>query len=765
MRTLSLLGLLLLHCAPGRGIEVTVAGLTADLQGLGVAVSFPDEPALRWPAQQLGREERFVLRLPDRPWREVVIDIAGLNQAGCQRAAGQGRAGPGQAVDIALVRLPREQWGCRLVIDKAGGGRGRVAAEKGEIDCPLEDGTCTATFAPGTPLRLLATPEKERAFFAGWSGACAGRGACEVVIGSGITRVVAGLLPRRVCQAGFCWENPLPQGNHLSALWVSAEDDAWAAGGAGTVLRWNGAYWAVVRLAGPREEITGLWARTGNDVWAVGAGGLVLHFDGATWMRREIAPPRRLQAVWGRGERAAWAVGEAGTVLRWDGAAWRAIESGTTQRLAAVWGCGERDVWAAGDAGTVLRWDGAAWRTVPAGTDRDLAAVFCTGDAVWIAGAGGTARRWDGAAFVPVAGADADLTAVWGSAPGDIWLAGRGGALYHHDGSPAPLVLTHSDTRSDLLAVRGAGPSSGFAVGRNGTIVRWNGAFWTSATNGHREDLLHLSTHRSHPVVVINDRGSTFERQAPGWILTGSSHGGPYHAGHLVDGSWLAGPDGLVLHRDSLEGTSWRRIPADTAEPLWGIGQFFALPDEAWAVGGKATVLRWTRGGSFQSMRHPLSGTDRTLYAVDGAGANVWMAGDRGTLLRWNGSALVQVPSGTTARLRGLWVGARVRLPDVWAVGDGGTVLRSTGGDLATLPSGTTANLRAVTGFQSGVVWIVGEGGTVLRWDGRALSSVPAPVANHLYAVAGSSPGEIWVAGEGGAILHYAASNPQGGPR
>ena len=41
---------------------------------------------------------------------------------------------------------------------------------------------------------------------------------------------------RKVCsQDGWCWENPLPHGHTMNALWGTSAQDIWAVGDAGIV--------------------------------------------------------------------------------------------------------------------------------------------------------------------------------------------------------------------------------------------------------------------------------------------------------------------------------------------------------------------------------------------------------------------------------------------------------------------------------------------------------------------------------------------------
>lgn len=65
-----------------------------------------------------------------------------------------------------------------LSVTKAGAGTGGVTSSPSGIDCGA---TCSASFASGTPMTLVAAPTGS-GIFAGWSGACSGTGTCNLVM-------------------------------------------------------------------------------------------------------------------------------------------------------------------------------------------------------------------------------------------------------------------------------------------------------------------------------------------------------------------------------------------------------------------------------------------------------------------------------------------------------------------------------------------------------------------------------------------------------
>ena len=65
-----------------------------------------------------------------------------------------------------------------LSVTTAGTGTGTVTSDQGGIACPT---ACSATYAGGQMVNLIATPGGS-SFFAGWTGACTGSGACSVTM-------------------------------------------------------------------------------------------------------------------------------------------------------------------------------------------------------------------------------------------------------------------------------------------------------------------------------------------------------------------------------------------------------------------------------------------------------------------------------------------------------------------------------------------------------------------------------------------------------
>src|SRR2546429_9871978 len=84
-----------------------------------------------------------------------------------------------------------------------------------------------------------------------------------------------------VCSSdGWCWSNPLPQGNTVISVWGTASTDVWAVGASGTILHSDGSAWSASESGTPNYTLRGVWGSASTDVWAVGGGGTTLHWDG-----------------------------------------------------------------------------------------------------------------------------------------------------------------------------------------------------------------------------------------------------------------------------------------------------------------------------------------------------------------------------------------------------------------------------------------------------------------------------------------------------
>lgn len=178
----------------------------------------------------------------------------------------------------------------------------------------------------------------------------------------------AACAPGRICNEGFCWEAPLPQGNSLTAVHAVAADNVYAVGKRGTILRHDGKTWtqlprSFVSTGMRAPDLNAVWASGPQDIWIAGDGIILHSSDGKTFTREDR--PGTWYGLGGTGPDDVWVAGYS-QVLHKGGGGFAPAAGLPAQRapLRAVWAGNGDEVWIVGEAGQVLhRPPGQPWRT------------------------------------------------------------------------------------------------------------------------------------------------------------------------------------------------------------------------------------------------------------------------------------------------------------------------------------------------------------------------------------------------------------------
>lgn len=265
-------------------------------------------------------------------------------------------------------------------------------------------------------------------------GECAGEDSCG---GAGVKNECG----HPICNDGFCWENPMPQGDTLNAVFALDKNNIWAGGGS-TILYNNGVSWSVLGIQlRSGGDITAIWASDKDSAWAAATDGSLLfgangRFDCSTEAGYYSPVKWPLYGIWGAGASNVWAVGERG-ILHYDGAAWKVEVNGS-------------DVYR-----TIFGWDES--NIVAAG--KDVIAIY-----------NGTAWRKDSFHL--------DVSAIWGDSPYDFWVAGKADTGYtqllHWVNSSWKLEFTF-EFSAESISIGGYSPESVYFFVSNGAVYRWNG--------------------------------------------------------------------------------------------------------------------------------------------------------------------------------------------------------------------------------------------------------------------------------------------------
>lgn len=534
-------------------------------------------------------------------------------------------------------------------------------------------------------------------------------------LGTPPTTVVSN--PPICTSAGWCWENPLPQGNILS-VWAAAPNDAWAVGGFGTTLHFDGQSWKWVD-SGTDGGLLAIWGSSANHLWAVGEQGTALRWDGSRWSSIASGVSRNLWSIWGSSPNNVWAGGEVGTLLRWQGATWQPVPSGAagTATIYGLWGSGLGDVWAtrSGTTGTpVLRWDGTQL-VAPATWPRTQTAARAlwgeAADKVWFISTDPV--RWDGQDFV----IERLLTTVpglrlWGSGPGDLWAMGSA-VVQRGDGrnwtiNVGPVV--DSSARESLFSIHGSSPNDVWVSSNR--PHQWNGSQWFTYGEGG-------------PKVLLTDGWAADQLNA--WVVGTRKN----QAGQDV---------GPILKRNN---GRWQEVFV-APEPLSGIWGFDG--SDIWVCGDSGAIYHWNGN---QWVKFP-TGTSNYLHRVHGSDKNnIFAVGASGTILHWNGTSWLPEQSNITGSLNGVYSLSGTLS---WAVGDGGLIVQRVGGVWKNAPTNISQDLLGIWALNGSSIWAVGTNGTILFYDGISWQPRVSGTAATITGARALSNSEVFFGTSDGAL-------------
>lgn len=690
--------------------------------------------------------------------------------------------GEGESEPIALTReAPQEirievrQIECLIRVEPVGAGK---------------DG-CRVTIDSNKKEVSVQVDPAQRAYFAGF-----GRRACSNAdaddIGVCQMKDLAPLQVRcglRGCSRdGFCWANPLPQGNRLYATW-----DTWAVGEAGTILRWDGYTWSA-QQSGIDQDLYAVWGTDGM-VWSAGQEGVILRLEGSEWQVVRAPSPGEpaLRALSGTSVSDVWAAGEKGTVLHFQGQGWQPalLPEGDRPTLRGVWASAQ-GVWVVGDGCAVRRRKGTEWEKEFAnctglhaiwGTDGSVLAVgegstllrrrpatkqwepepvekyegpllsiagMADGKQAWAVGKGGVLRldsdgtwRREGDKLV------GDLEGVAVSAAGVVWVVGEAGAIYER--------IDREEWRSHLLQAATLGDELNGIGGR----VEMDGRAEIVAAGGRPGQGVVLGLHAGLRRFLATSGMQINEPFSSLWL---SADGDLWFAGkksivHRHEGKFqVISPPALTKIGDVERSLVRLNAVWGSKAGVWVVGETSArspmVPDQPWS---SAVILR---AAMTAAPEDPLPAASMPpLVAVAGSGADVWAAGQnpreawtvlygRSAMKGWSYALRLEMSAKAMAMAG----------TDLWVVGDKGEVWRvPTAGGMSQRvewrcgwlkPDDT--NFHGVATADKGTV-IVGQGGVILDLA-REVPCLSSGTRRLLHSI-WRGVGQTWIAGERQAIL------------
>lgn len=479
--------------------------------------------------------------------------------------------------------------------------------------------------------------------------------------------------PGKCSEAGYCWENPVPESGMFLGAWASGPKDVYVAGAEERIQHFDGSVWTIENEG--EGWIDAVWGSGPDDVFAVGDAGLIRHRKGGKWQKEDVEDTNDFEAVWGSGPKDVFAVGDKGTVFHYDGASWSGQTTRSEARLEAVWGSAPSDVYAVGEldgvAGVVLHYDGREWdQTAKLG--RRVSRVWGNGKgAVWLAGEDdkGKVTVWK------ISGGPSQWTPV--PVPKTDFVIGLSGV------SDNPVLLLHDDTST--------GRMMGYMFGRV-YALEWNGKGW------NRRDLVTVSS----PIGM------------PPWGLTSDGQGSLIAAGWWgIAGTFRPGTP-ISDGQPELRLTTGNPVLGRNLYGVWGNSASDVI-----AVGSAGAMLHYDG----HAWTPDPAGKTYDFNALHGAKGTLVAVARGGVMLVRKGSVWTEVQTGTSADLYGVWTDG----DQIFAGGAAGTMIRCDAKACAAMETGTKKDLWEITGPSASELLADGVDKAVLRWDGVSWKMMVGP--------------------------------------
>ncbi len=627
-------------------------------------------------------------------------------------------------------------------------------------------------------------------------------------------------------QAGWEWQNPLPQGYTLNAVTFSDANNGWSVGNCGTIMHTSdaGNSWKL-QASNTTNSLHGVCFTSALTGLAVGDLGLILRTEdgGGTWWLQTSGTGADLLAITFSNPHVGWIVGRQGTILHTTdgGLSWDRQVSSTTRDLSAISFADNRVGNSVGAGGTIRRTmnGGTTWDSVNSGTTFD---------------------------FRGVASIDATTTIVIG---GNVEVAT---VYYDRYGNPHPVysyyntlfrtmnggVSWKKDSLSGLNGftdIRLLNSANGWVVGTNGlyrtsdTGRSWSSVaaigpgsiFFTDLNSGFLVcadgQIFHTTNSgKTWPQTVKNATGAFglpliqlfFVNSRVGWCF--GSSGGNGGIMHTTDGGnnwsvqWKADPtstdldltsaffvdvnngwvlghyyhqqygqqQGMILHTSD-GGQSWgNQIPA-----LTGIFQpehaFFVTPNLGWLTQGW-TMYQTTNGG--KSWPVISSAVVKSFNQIKFIDANIgWAVSTKGQIYRTSNGGVEwalqhEWDTGTSGPLNGIYVKDS---NNVWVAGwNAESGKQSRGVALHTSDGGQTWSTQisesAKFGFaqfsfaDSNHWWAANSDNAVYRTTNGGKDWESQAFGMTLYSVCFTDTSNGWVTGAGAEILHTSSGGVAG---
>ena len=328
-----------------------------------------------------------------------------------------------------------------------------------------------------------------------------------------------------------------------------------------------------------------------------------------------------------------------------------------------------------------------------------------------------------------------------------------------------------------------------YAVGLQGTIAHWNGLLWRSV-GGAGTDVTWYGVYGAGDSLALVGTGGQIKLSVDGQIVEIESptattlrdvytaDGTVYWAvgdggvivtgtgevwslastpplkgnffgvhGNAADNIYAVGEAGQVMHYDGVAWSTVSGIPSSVAmldlKTVW--------VDYAGIVtitGKDGLILQGNKTDGFTHFGNlVIGGSLDGSWGVDGERI---LVGENSQIWRHAGSWAEDTPIPTTQHLRDVW-GASA--DDIWAVGLTGVLNHWNGVEWTKIDGPTGSGLESIWGRSADEIYASGANGTIVKWNGEVWQVIASQTDKDLRGVFGFPGGDVWAVGKLGTIM------------
>ncbi|HEY4181101.1 MAG TPA: hypothetical protein VGM90_29860 [Kofleriaceae bacterium] len=518
-------------------------------------------------------------------------------------------------------------------------------------------------------------------------------------------------------------------------------------------------------------NLHGIDGRASNDAYAVGGMGKILHYDGSSWSPVALTSTAAYQAVWiDPSGPTVVAVGNDGAshaaIARFDGQVWKEEVRTGNLPLVGIWGRNANDLWAVGgivggivpDSGYAMHFFAGAWEDpiIATGPLLGIAGDPSTGHAVAV-GAKQTTGVFDGATWVWATNActtcvpgtqNYSFQAVYALAPpanstlpeyiavGTSPSTVPAVAASSLDGGVTWTSLRQPLTNTTLTTMSGVRGDL-YIGGTGGVLLRYDGRAFHQIDTGTLRSLGGVWRASDDDVRITFIEGQIWRLGTAAWSDTGridyvDGSGNEINPPGIDDvrlqgvatfagETLLAGNSSTLL--SSMDGRTWKDVSNGQLAaviPRNVTGVWFAPNGDAYAsVAGMGDLMFRPHGvNTVFTKTSPLAMAPVSTNIFGVSATDIYVVAHGAKVSHgptpWTTTI---VGTDTTLDLNGVWASGP---NDIYVVGDKGLLAHSTDGatwTLVAIPNLTTS-LAAVWGTGPNDVFVVGGKGTILHFDG-----------------------------------------------